>query len=788
MSTLSSCGLHGFNYEQEMGEFQRSPSKVWWQCDYDSWPRNISSPGSQDSGFSDAEILPPNSDPQKRMTQSPQLRDISKDLLKNVSEKDDTKPQNLFTNLKQKCSPKKSMAFLSVSDYKIQTPSRQSQEPIIKTEPIKRHKFHRNGSLKVSRNLFKNLLREPADDTSLRFPYQYAEGRNDYVESQYSNTSSKVTYDDSYIWKSNENSIESYEGVKTYPFLTDTLSFSIQRNKSAPAVVLSTDWNENFILNPHDESLQSSDSELESAFHNLIHKPKQTSTPKFSFRSFRNMRQHRSKRISKLASSAKNDGCQFNVNSQPLSVQKWLQEARDLYEPECTTALQCKSIAAELNQKVALLAARLTTTLRKILADSEMILVEFNNIKDQKQHTGPLAQSVARLVEEFIKTYRTATGTKEILKICEELRCSSSENISKLIIQLSLNWETIQETIVNEEIKNLVCKLEDPESELYVRAIVTGLTSIGLRNKEIVNQLISCNAVQILCVLCEKCESSTVRSLILRALSTVCNNNIAVRKFESYPGIVLIADIISDESRPEPERSEAVALLAQVTAPWIEDNRNVQGLQDQVKVLVKSLTNFIYVTKCCQNLLLCTAALANLTEMEPKTIKYLLHHNSIAIILRAMKSRGTLISVYLLEQVANLLANLSGKSIARNVLIEEETVEVLLYFLQYNCVDKNVELRLQQKSIIALSRLSGNIKAAEQIVKFNGVRRLVTLCRERKERHNSDAVLVASLATLRKVAEACGNDVIDSVDVQELVEPKLLDSFLAYSTQNESYV
>lgn len=41
---------------------------------------------------------------------------------------------------------------------------------------------------------------------------------------------------------------------------------------------------------------------------------------------------------------------------------------------------------------------------------------------------------------------------------------------------------------------------------------------------------------------------------------------------------------------------------------------------------------------------------------------------------------------------------------------------------------------------------------------------------------------------MRKIAEACGKDVFNDQDCQELVEPKLLDSFLAYSTQNESYV
>lgn len=43
-------------------------------------------------------------------------------------------------------------------------------------------------------------------------------------------------------------------------------------------------------------------------------------------------------------------------------------------------------------------------------------------------------------------------------------------------------------------------------------------------------------------------------------------------------------------------------------------------------------------------------------------------------------------------------------------------------------------------------------------------------------------------ATLRKIADTCGTDILSVQDSQELVEPKLLDSFLAYSSQNESYV
>ena len=55
-------------------------------------------------------------------------------------------------------------------------------------------------------------------------------------------------------------------------------------------------------------------------------------------------------------------------------------------------------------------------------------------------------------------------------------------------------------------------------------------------------------------------------------------------------------------------------------------------------------------------------------------------------------------------------------------------------------------------------------------------------------RNYSDAVLVACLAVLRRVAHHCGHGVFDSLDARDLIDPKLMDSFLEYSSKQESYV
>jgi hypothetical protein len=49
-------------------------------------------------------------------------------------------------------------------------------------------------------------------------------------------------------------------------------------------------------------------------------------------------------------------------------------------------------------------------------------------------------------------------------------------------------------------------------------------------------------------------------------------------------------------------------------------------------------------------------------------------------------------------------------------------------------------------------------------------------------------VLVACLAAVRKISGVVGPDRFASLDASELVEPRLLDSFLIFSSKNESFV
>lgn len=365
----------------------------------------------------------------------------------------------------------------------------------------------------------------------------------------------------------------------------------------------------------------------------------------------------------------------------------------------------------------------------------------------ESKHIDPLMQSLAGNIVDFLKTHTKEINSR-IVKLCDEVRLAKSENSLNLLSTLFSHWNDTRHDLIAKEIKYLVNELEYPHSEIDLRAALTGITSISLRNEELIESFIKADIIPILLILCEKCEGSSMRCLILRALSTMCCSAQAIRQFEKYSGVQIIADTLEELSRPEPERSEACALLAQVTAPWLEDNHSVKGLQDYCGTLVKSLTKLAASTRCCQNLLLSAAALANLSAMDTKAVKYILNASTSKVLLEAVELRGPMASIYLLEQVAALLANISTSASARKQLTKVRAPNALLEFLK-KCSDagEDVERRLQQKSIIALSRLSGEHDAAVQIVENGGVEKLVSLCREKTERYDSDAVLVAALVS-----------------------------------------
>ncbi|XP_066142000.1 protein inscuteable homolog isoform X1 [Euwallacea fornicatus] len=754
--------------------FKRSPSKVWWGSETLEFREVSSSPGSQDSGFSDTEGSPRNSkkdnlpevnnnhDTPKGIAPTSRTQ-IAKNIYKDTSNAFTN--ENLSCNYKEKSTPVKQ----NIEQRLVKTERRGSPHFLKKfeslTEPAKRQRYVKH-SPKVSRNLFTSKYTKEC------------------APNQYSKLTLKTTEEP------NEEDEENSHDYSTSSEISGTKSLPLTKNspRAAPRLGLSApDVLQTSIASKH-ELNSSSESELEHIFEDLD--GEHTSTPKCLDLEMRHRRrnrgrlQHRYREIPRVP-PIPTDGTNINNSA----VLRWLEEARESLEQECTTTLQCKSIAAELAQKVSHLAACSTTILRGLLSHCRCIEMDYKHLNSETNQRQFLIQSLAGSIMDFLRIHCSEVNSKS-LKLYDRIKDAKAAEARNPLTELFNEWQVLQNQVLVDEIKKLVGKLEDPISDLDLRATLTGITSVSLRNVDLIAYFVKAEIIPILLILCERCEGSSLRTLILRALSTMCTNASAIRSFEKFSGIQIISDTLEEESKPEPERSEAVGLLAQVTAPWIDDNHSINSLQEYSKRLISSLTKFSASTKCCQNLLLCAAALANLSSLDNKCIKLLVESGSAPILLASIKSRGPFVSVYLLEQVATLMANMAVLDIARKQLILCEAPNALIHFLRSpkRLQHEDAERRLLQKSVIALSRLCSVTEASRQVVDCGGLRRLVELCREKHKRFSSDAVLVAALATLRKIVEACGKDVLDVQDCQELVEPKLLDSFLAYSTQNESYV
>jgi hypothetical protein len=52
-----------------------------------------------------------------------------------------------------------------------------------------------------------------------------------------------------------------------------------------------------------------------------------------------------------------------------------------------------------------------------------------------------------------------------------------------------------------------------------------------------------------------------------------------------------MCDILTDDSRGEPEHCEAASVIAQVTAPWLEHGHTVHNLEVHLAPLISALTS-----------------------------------------------------------------------------------------------------------------------------------------------------------------------------------------------------
>jgi hypothetical protein len=322
-------------------------------------------------------------------------------------------------------------------------------------------------------------------------------------------------------------------------------------------------------------------------------------------------------------------------------------------------------------------------------------------------------------------------------------------------------------------------------------------------------------------------EGAQHREAVLRALSTVCCVQESVREFQTHGGLHLIACALrgttggsDSQGATEAARREAAGVLAQVTSPWLEEGAGLDrdALDEHAYDLVSSLTELCRTTGSSETFLLGTAALANLTHLSPLVITAVTQLDALPPIL-AHLARRVSSSVYILDQVATLLANLAACSHSRRSLLLQQTEAVVSALLLLLATDPErtaavsghqaagngkcetgssgeaaallaATQRVQQKAAIAIGRLAaGGPDFCLGVLSGGGLERLVELAVCRDARIDSDFTLVAVLTAVRRLSQEvdiCGE--LLRLGAGEILHSSILQSIHTFAPMQESFV
>ncbi|XP_071526047.1 protein inscuteable homolog isoform X2 [Panulirus ornatus] len=504
------------------------------------------------------------------------------------------------------------------------------------------------------------------------------------------------------------------------------------------------------------------------------------------------------------------------------SVGQWLKELRVLYEAECMNTLQSKSLPGDPGRR----SQPPTTTrdaVRAIQRRAHAVSTEFARLCQRLEwleltQVPQLAESLVGHINNFLRDYTTqwtaahpdlqpqsslGRQSKVIQQICERLTevCSNDHDdpdhettrqVVQVVTALGHAFTKLVDLMLSREIKVVVRVLEESRGE-EVSAAVSHLTALGVDGGHICRLIARLGGVRGLLGICLEPRLGHVRVAALRALATVCCVVDGIVELEKAGGVEVVAEVLFDEDCPEEERSEAAGVLAQITSPWVENTHRLAALHTHMDAIVAALTGLAETTRSAEIFLLASAALANLTFLDGGCVGAMRAAGTARVLLRAARDNSN-ISIFTKDQIATVLANLAGSKEAAEEVVAGGGVAILLALLNtrpapsHRLPEVATAERVQQKSAIALSRLCREQSVARRVAELGGAERLVRLCKDEQERNQSDAVLVACLAALRKMASSLGSEELRGMDAAELVEPRLLDSFLIYSSRQESYV
>lgn len=492
-------------------------------------------------------------------------------------------------------------------------------------------------------------------------------------------------------------------------------------------------------------------------------------------------------------------------------VSCWLREIRLLTDNECLNALQAKELSKDSWVANALAVGNAQEACEKIWELGSEVQQRIQEMKDEiKTTVGLSTLKVAQFCSAVVQLFKWShcpekRGTQletKIKKICSKLldtsRGSKEEGWKSQTID---NLISLQELLENAVRQLLLPKLqviadivEQASDENGLKRSVFALILLGRVDPIFCNLSTQLGAIRGLLSICVEKKWRELHSCALRALTVLTSVPSAIAALEELGGVECVSDVLRDTEEEESVKSEAAGLIAQMTAPWTEGSHFVlETVQCNASYLVPAIANLAAKTQSSEAFLLASAALANLSFAE-EVLPWMKENKVLETLVEACRNNPHASSLFIKDQVATVLANVAAKQEFREVVIRGGGLVLLLCFLQlrpsvgHAAPQLAACERVQQKAAIALARLCADPDTSNVVADMQGIQRLVKLCKDRKERNNSDSVLVACLAALRKIAAVRQKEEFKKLGASELVEPRLWDAFQAYSSKQESYV
>ncbi|XP_022539660.1 protein inscuteable homolog isoform X3 [Astyanax mexicanus] len=491
------------------------------------------------------------------------------------------------------------------------------------------------------------------------------------------------------------------------------------------------------------------------------------------------------------------------------SVQRWMEDLRHMTEVECMCVLQSKPIAVDEDSLGELIVSAVGTTgdhvtrdnLQTLLKRALVVSTELGKMfqrleRGRWQRVHSTAVRANCHVRSLVHEYSTARATPAhmqkyetaLLEKCMELtviteRClhtddeyflkSMKEAIHEILTDVSDSFSQMIDMALANEIQILIKQVEESDDVFIIENAISNLLSLTQDGPQLCSIIAKEGAVVALLKICRQDCFNSLYAHALRTVASICCVEEGINQLEKVDGVLCLADILTDEGCAEAARAEAAAVVAQITSPQHTSTQHLASFLESMQDIVTALIKLCESASCGEVFLLASAALANITFFDSMACEILLQLNAVHILLQACRDRQRIDTPYSKDQVVTILANLS--------VLEQSASEVLQENEGAACE------RVQQKAAVTLARLSRDPDVAQAAIELQAVPRLIELCHSPAERNSSDSVLVACLAALRRLAAGCPDSIAPS-DHQQLIKPRLVDSFLLCSNMEESFV